>query len=463
MQEVLIKAFLRQNVWWRTKEVPVELKQRFIRPKVNEILEYLELDRILILLGARRVGKTTMLHQLIDHLIKNDIDPENILYIRLDDPFVNKYPLTEIIETYRQYKAPEGTIYLFLDEVQHTPEWDLWLKTTYDQKENIKIIASGSAAVQLKKQSESLYGRSLEFIIYPFSFYEFVLYMQKDESQLLQLMHLRDKINFEKLNFDITASELIEPEGEIIPLLNRYLVRGGFPELFHISDLTKSFYVLRDDIMNKAIYHDIVTMFKVKEPQIVESLLIYLTASSAEILNKDGLAKDMAIPKPTIYTYLDYLKRSFLARSARNYSRSAKKMLRTMEKWYVPDAGIMNMLNYKDETLLSDGAYLGHLVETVVFNHILTFAEMRNYKLAYWRDKSKAEVDIVLDMQKQVVPIEVKYKSKIGKNDLKGILKFMDKFGVDKGILVTKNIFKIEQFDEKEIIYIPLWVLLIAI
>lgn len=73
-----------------------------------------------------------------------------------------------------------------------------------------------------------------------------------------------------------------------------------------------------------------------------------------------------------------------------------------------------------------DGAYLRHLVETVVFNHILTLAEMRNYKLAYWRDKSKSEVDIVLDMQKQVVPIEVKYKSKIGKNDLKIILKFMD-------------------------------------
>lgn len=121
MDEDLIKTFLRQNVWWSTKKVPVELKQEFIRPKVNEILEYLELDRIIILLGARRVGKTTIMHQLIDRLIMENINPGNILYLRLDDPIINKFPLTEIIKTYRHYKMPDSTIYLFLDEVQHMP------------------------------------------------------------------------------------------------------------------------------------------------------------------------------------------------------------------------------------------------------------------------------------------------------------------------------------------------------
>jgi predicted AAA+ superfamily ATPase len=140
-----------------------------------------------------------------------------------------------------------------------------------------------------------------------------------------------------------------------------------------------------------------------------------------------------------------------------------KKMLRTREKWYVTDAGIMNMLNYKDDTLLSEGTYLGYLVETIVFNHILTFAEMQNYKLAYWRDKSKAEVDIVLDMQKHLIPIEVKYQSKIRNADIKGILKFMDKFSVTKGIVVTRNVFKTEYFGEKEIIFVPLWVLLLTL
>ena len=120
------------------------------------------------------------------------------------------------------------------------------------------------------------------------------------------------------------------------------------------------------------------------------------------------------------------------------------------------------MLNYRNETLLSDGTYLGHMTETVVFNHILTLAEMQNYKLAYWRDKSKSEVDIILDMHKQVVPIEVKYQSKITKQDVKGVLKFMNKFDVDKGMLVTRNVFKKESYDGKEIIFVPMWVFLVA-
>ena len=78
MREELIKAFLRQNAWWSTKEVPAELKQKFIRPKVAEILGYLDLDRIIMLLGARRVGKTTIMHQLIDHLNSKTINAGNI-------------------------------------------------------------------------------------------------------------------------------------------------------------------------------------------------------------------------------------------------------------------------------------------------------------------------------------------------------------------------------------------------
>jgi len=68
-----------------------------------------------------------------------------------------------------------------------------------------------------------------------------------------------------------------------------------------------------------------------------------------------------------------------------------------------------------------------------------------------------------LDMQKRVVPIEVKYSSKISKRDVKGVLKFLDKFGVDKGILVTRNIFKKEKFGDKEIIFLPVWVLLVSV
>lgn len=101
-------------------------------------------------------------------------------------------------------------------------------------------------------------------------------------------------------------------------------------------------------------------------------------------------------------------------------------------------------------------------METIVFNHISIFADMKNFKIAYWRDKSKSEVDIVLDMQKQLIPIEVKYQSKINNADLRGIQKFMDTFSADTGILVTKNLFKKKCFDEKEIIFIPLWLLLLS-
>ncbi|MFH1774950.1 MAG: hypothetical protein ABH874_08345 [Methanobacteriota archaeon] len=86
---------------------------------------------------------------------------------------------------------------------------------------------------------------------------------------------------------------------------------------------------------------------------------------------------------------------------------------------------------------------------------------MHNFNLYYWKDKQ--EVDIIMDTRRGLIPIEVKYKSRIDRMDLKGLLKFMEKFKVKKGIVVTKEMFETQRIDGKEILFVPAWLFLLSI
>jgi predicted AAA+ superfamily ATPase len=444
----VLETLRRMNRWWADGRVPRELSKDFKRKEFDKALEMLGLQRMLIIIGARRVGKTVLMHQLIENLLKKE-NKGNIMYAQLDHPNLRNLELEELMDIFKKHLRPKGEIFIFLDEIQYIDDWSLWLKSFYDRKEPIKFVLSGSAASTLKKDSESLLGRSAEIELHPFSFDEFARYRGFRTSLKSGIENLWGTDLKEYLGYKEWAE----------PLFNEYIRRGGFPETFEIESTDVSEELLREDITNKAIYRDIVSVYGIKNPELLEGVFTYLCFNSSGILNKDNASGDLGIDKVTLSSYLGYLNATFLAYEAKNYSQNIKRSLGSMSRFYVCDPGLINSITSYGETLFIDQNKIGMLMETMVFNRCFIYAKQKGGKVFYWRDKQKHEVDVVMKLGKKVIPIEVKYRSKIGTKDVKGLGKFMKGFKVERGIVVTKDLFK----EEGGILYIPAWLFLLGL
>ena len=153
----------------------------FKRALYRDLCQHLPKKFILSLLGLRRTGKTTLLKQLIDYLIiEKNIPRLNILYYTFDEPAEWPEVLDEYLKV-SQRELDSPALYFFLDEVQKLPDWQNKIKIYYDHYPNIKFIVSGSSSLFIRKKSESLAGRILEFILPPLSFTEFIIYKGKEE------------------------------------------------------------------------------------------------------------------------------------------------------------------------------------------------------------------------------------------------------------------------------------------
>ncbi len=443
-----LETLRRMNRWWSDGRVPKELSRDFKRKEFGKAMELLGLRRMLVIIGARRVGKTVLMHQIIERLLESK-KRENIMYAQLDHPNLRDVGLEELIGVFKRHLRPEGELYVFLDEVQYVNDWSLWLKSLYDRKEPIKFVLSGSAASTLKKDSESLLGRSAEIELHPFSFDEFARFRgyQPGPAQGIEGLPARGLRGY------------LEHKEWAEPLLNEYIRRGGFPETFEIENADVSEELLREDITSKAIYRDIVSVYGIKNPELLEGVFTYLCFNSSRILNKESASGDLGIDKVTLSSYLGYLRSAFLAYEAKNYSRNIKRTLGTMSRFYVCDPGLINSITSYGESLFLDQNKIGMLMETIVFNRCFIHARQKGGKAFYWRDKQKNEVDAVVKIGKRVVPIEVKYRSRIGKRDAKGLERFMREFKADRGIIVTKDLFE----ERGKILYIPAWLFLLAL
>jgi len=406
IKEILVES----NKWWKAP-FAIEYKEREI---YSQITKFLSLPQIIALTGLRRVGKTTLMFKILQDYIKKGFDPKNIIYFSFDE--FRETDIREILGEYEKImkKNFENEKYLlFLDEIQKLENWEEKLKRIYDTHgKNIKIIISGSESLFIKRKSkETLAGRIFEFKIEPLSFKEF--------------------LRFKGGNFK--PIELYEKE--LSKLFQEYILMQGFPELINIKEREIIRKYVKESIIEKVIYRDIPRLFKIKDVSILESILNIIMEEPGQIIELSDLAKDLHISRQTLSTYIRYLEESFLIRKLYNYSRSRRKIERKLKKYY-PAILSIDLLS-KDDAISQSKAFEGFLVNQLN-------AEF------FWRDPYKNEVDIISVTQK-IIPIEIKY----GKIETKNLLKFMQKFHINEGYVVSLIQEKKYKVDGKTVEIVP--------
>ena len=304
MERILYKL----NPWWEadfhTKSIP--------RPKYKDKLSILlPLRDIVLLTGLRRVGKTTIIKQLIEELLQ-EVKPKLIFYASLDAYGLEKYSIHEIITRYRTIHrlGLDEKIYVFLDEIAFKEDFQRELKDFYDN-ENIKIYASASSASILRDKKAYLTGRTRTIEILPLDFEEFLVFR----------------------NAKIKTADAYLLENYFM----EYMQTGGLPEYVLTGDI-----VYLSELVDSILYKDIIAFHNIKDPSIVKDFFRLLMERAGKVLTLNKMAKILGISLDTVRRYMEYFKETYLVYTVERCGKLNQR-LRTGKKLYAGDVGFKNM------------------------------------------------------------------------------------------------------------------------
>jgi len=458
----VLKILYRWNPWWTGEMPPIP---EFKRDDFYNLLQETKEKKITAVVGPRQTGKTTIMYQMIDHLIKKE-DRKRILYLPMDDvvnEFSKEISVREILEIYSLEVLREpfskGKKFVFLDEIQYHKKWSNELKTIFDLKYDIKFFISGSSSTDiLKGSSESLVGRISTSIILPMRFVEAVKskipeWRERIDKNSIELRESLKK-SIETNDLEIFYRKCKSIYNKIIPIeeqlkimLKNYFELGGYPEIVISNiDRYKSLSMLRNYIT--LVFHkDFVNFFGIRDAKSMERIFGTIAKNTSGILSERNIASDMGISINTTRNYLRFLEDTFLINRAKIYSKSYAKQVRRAEKYYVTDTGIGNSIAFYEERDMEKVA------ETVVHNHTmnLSYYFSLNRDVCYWREKY--EVDIVLKIHDKIIPIEVKY----GKpGEIKGMDNLLARYPSPFGVVVSEEL---KMQDGK--VFVPIYLFLL--
>jgi predicted AAA+ superfamily ATPase len=414
----------------RTIEVP-----EFRRDLYQDIGAWLTKKQAIAIVGLRRTGKTTLLRQVMREIVGK----EKSIFFSFDEEETQKKEVLVFVLDYAINTLKASTF--FLDEIHYVDDWEGTIKRYYDQK-GLKFILSGSESLEISKAKATLAGRIVTFQLPPLTFREYLA--MKGRVIDTAGAELTDFQSMNRLYLQwITEKEYFEHE------FLEYLYKGAFPELADEEDSSVIRKYIYDLVVRKIIYQDIPTIFDIRRRDILHELFRYACESSSGLFDIQNLSRTFGVHYETVTGYLFYLRTAFLIRTVESYTRSPAKRARRNKKLYVVHPSIAcAVLGYDRSQLINK--ILGQYVETLFIGDY------------FWRDEKKREIDAVKQRGGSLTPIEVKYQARIRESDTKNLLTFMNEYDLDTGVVVTKNLMKTTTIDNRQVLFFPAWLALLA-
>lgn len=471
------------NPWWGDIDRALSGIPEFHRSIFDDLKSDVKsLPQIISLTGPRRVGKTTLVHQLVQDLIQNGVNPRRIVYYSMDDPALllqSKEDINSFIEeamrmTRKSVDDRSSTaepFYFFLDEIQRLEGWELYLKKYYDLKYPVRFMISGSASSPIfKKSRESLLGRVKDYHLLPFSFREFVLYNLAESGAMITELRELDEIANSVVSYmaDPEASTgLIDIKipaewmrSQLDTLLATYFYEGGFPEVWSLPTLVAKQDYLFDNQVRKVIDEDLVLAVELRKPELLKKFYLSLLAIPGAEKNIGEISEETGINKQQIEKYLPMLEMTDLLFQVPKFRSGSLNIRRGNVKFYLSDLALRNaVLRISPESLMTDDETLGRYAENLAF---LALKKNRGtLQIDFYREKDE-EIDFIVHAGAgRYVPIEVKYRNKIAGKDRKLLGKFVRKYPKSaQPIIITKHW---EDFGYKENVFhwpLPLFLLM---
>lgn len=430
----------------------------------NQIHDSFRHEKVVVLLGPRQVGKTT----LVKEILKKG---SSTLYLSLDDMALrrrleqNPQGLTQIIEEQFRLpfdRIPRGSL-VAIDECQKAPLLLDQIKYLYDQQtppRSLRWILTGSSLLRLRgKTAESLSGRAIYYYLFPFSWHEVLLAHEKIRSEETSLLPLLlsgrwdlEAIRTATLKYQSSSKDLLD-------ILDQVLVFGSFPEITLTPD-EKTRWLFLNNYHGTYLERDILQLPQVGDWKAFAQFTEAVSAGHNSPLKISDLCQNTGLARDTVKKYLSILEQSFLLYDIPVFSRSVERRILKASKYEWIDAGLVSLLTKATDkaTLKATGA-IGARLEGWVISQFLTASKNSPLpiRLSYWRTVSGLEVDLILEIGGKLYPLEIKYTNRADLQDLRGLKAFRTerKKEVAAAAVLYRGPYLYNA--EEKIHYLPVW------
>ena len=351
LTDLQLKTIELLNPWIFGKELELGvLRERYLS-RIDDLVK--NTKQFLFILGSRRLGKTTIIFQYIDHLIREGVEPREILFLSLDNTNLDNVDLYNLLAD-GKYK------YVFLDEVHYLKNWAKILKSLYDLPGyKTKIIASGSSSTAIKDNEAFLTGRSRKITVAPLSYLE-----------------LKD--------FDLSITKL-----------DNYLFYGGYPE--YVMERNPNYL---NELLRDVIEKDVIKVHKIRNSQNLIVVAQMLAKQVGHVGSSNKISRVLGLDNKTVLNFVHYLEEVQLISPVFQYAKKLNERLYSPKKYYFQDLGMRNSLvGYVD---------LGAIVENAVFIKLKELYGEEN--IFYGLFDRGEEVDFVVKIGgNKIILIESKY------------------------------------------------------
>jgi uncharacterized protein len=339
------------------------------RQLITTLTNWLFKQKVLVLIGARQVGKSTLLHNMLEQLNKP--------YLIINGEESNIKKLFEEPTTEKLQQIVGNNEIVLIDEAQQIKNIGLCLKILFDNIKNVQFIASGPSALEIADEIfEPLTGRHFVFNLFPLS---------------VQEVYKTNYVPF-------------------IENLHWHLIYGFYPDVLNNKNNAKKYL---KSIANQYLYKDILAWKDIRKPDLLNKLLQLLAHQIGNEVSLHELATQLKVKAETVDSYIDLLEKSFVLFRLKSYATNERKEVTKMRKIYFYDIGIRNAVidNFSPIELRND---VGALWENFVVMEIIkanAYAE-KDRQYFFWRSLQQQEVDFIIKDEQTIAAYEMKWNNK---------------------------------------------------